>query len=184
MGTRVERNQACSALHQCMHLPYLVVLTFIPALCCLAPSFMEHNVMTSGKQTDPEPACMTGSPLQCAYGLLTCMTSQFVGSTASRLMPQLLNAERELEGAWKQPVIVSSSSVVAVLTAGRESKGEIQMSRETLSYTTAIYVSIVPCCPFSTLKVLALDRAVSVIFFLHHCLFLFIFRSRTFTFSS
>lgn len=71
--------------------------------------------------------------------LLTYRTSQFFGSSASHLMPQLLSAEHELEGVWKQ-LVIFSSSIITVLTVGRDSKGVIQMSGETLSYTTATYL--------------------------------------------
>lgn len=54
-------------------------------------------------------------------------------------MPQLLCAEHELEGVWKQ-LVIFSSSIITVLTVGRDSKGVIQMSGETLSYTTAMYL--------------------------------------------
>lgn len=97
--------------------------------------------MVSGRQIDPEQTCMTGSPLQYACGFLSHRTLQFVGSSASLLTPQLLSAEHELEGVWEQPVLFFfSSSIITVLTVRRESKGVIQMSGETLSYTTAIYL--------------------------------------------
>lgn len=121
--------------------PTWLLLTFIPVLCHLVPSLMEHNVMVSGRQIDPEQTCMTGSPLQYACGFLSHRTLQFVGSSASLLTPQLLSAEHELEGVWEQPVLFFfSSSIITVLTVRRESKGVIQMSGETLSYTTAIYL--------------------------------------------
>lgn len=85
--------------------PTWLLLTFIPVLCHLVPSLMEHNVMVSGRQIDPEQTCMTGSPLQYACGFLSHRTLQFVGSSASLLTPQLLSAEHELEGVWEQPVL-------------------------------------------------------------------------------
>lgn len=106
--------------------PTWLLLTFIPVLCHLVPSLMEHNVMVSGRQIDPEQTCMTGSPLQYACGFLSHRTLQFVGSSASLLTPQLLSAEHELEGVWEQPVLFFfSSSIITVLTVRRESKGVI-----------------------------------------------------------
>lgn len=120
--------------------PTWLLLTFIPVLCYLVPSLMEHDVMVSRRQTDPEHPCMTGSPLQCACGLLTHRTLQFVGSSASHLTPQLLSAEHELEGVWEQPVFFFFFFFNNNSSNCEESKGVIQMSGETLSYTTAIYL--------------------------------------------
>lgn len=135
---------------QYTHFPYLVASHLHPCYT-LVPFFMGHNARMSGRQkTDPEPLCITGSPLQWAYGLLTYGTSQFVGSSTSHLTTACGNSLSFL----------FLSSIVTVLTVVRES--------EVHTHTPLIVLS----WPFPPLKLVKLDRDFS---FFSLCQFPFIF---------
>lgn len=144
--------------------PIWLLLTLIPVTHYCVLFFMVHNVRMSERQTDPEPLCVTGSPLQWVYGPLTYGTS--VGSSADHLTTACGNSLSFL----------FLSSIINTFPVVRESKVCSNMWRNTKVRNSHTPLAV-PSWWFSPLKLVKLYSAFSF-FFLFHVNFPLLFRSK------